>query len=336
MDKEIFKELKKIPNDYVQAAVPKEFFKSIFYMFAGKPDSKIKLINRKVIIEPEDIHDLNSKILDKLSLHLIEEGMTTAVIKFDDKKIIEFSTWGEFQNFDYKIPSVTQEISIRWDFVIKIPEYKLPQRHTLVVRLSTLPRVQDVFKMIISQESEDEIDIETKIGLCVARVDFISHRLADELIEVVKEWNMGLKQPDAACGWFSKIEKFDKWIARIVHNSITLIMIIFFIVLLNSLIPSSSNPISTRDLLVCAKWLFASFVGIYIVNRIGIYLAKTCYEAINEYGVFMPFFLTNGDKNLAQKINNKNKKKVKTFIFNALIAFLINIIAGITIWNLLK
>ena len=41
--------------------------------------------------------------------------MTTAVIKFDDKKIIEFATWAEFEDFDFKISSVTKEINGTWD-----------------------------------------------------------------------------------------------------------------------------------------------------------------------------------------------------------------------------
>ena len=61
------------PDEAVVASVPKEAFKAMFYLFAGKPDSKVKMMNRRVTIAPDDLQDLNRKITDKLKLHNIDQ-----------------------------------------------------------------------------------------------------------------------------------------------------------------------------------------------------------------------------------------------------------------------
>ena len=110
-----------LPHEVV-AAVPKEAFKAMFYLFAGKPDSEVKIFNRRVIITPDDLNDLNLKITDKLKLHSIDHSVSTAVIKFDKEKSIEFGTWAELESYDFKVPYVTKEISLRWDFIKAISQ----------------------------------------------------------------------------------------------------------------------------------------------------------------------------------------------------------------------
>ncbi len=319
----------------VIAAIPKDAFKAMFYLFAGKPDSKVKMFNRRIILSPDDIQDLNTKITDKLKLHNVDQSISTAVIKFDKEESVEFGTWTELENFDFKIPYTTQEVSLRWDFRIKLDAYAVAQRHTLTVRLSKAPNPKDFLQMILSQDPDDESELETKLGLCMVRVDFISHRLADELIDVVEEWNKSLYQPPSECGWFCKLEKFDTAISRTVHFSIPSIMTAFSFVLLEKLLPDSSSVITTNEILIASRWLLLSILFLIGFNSFGKYLARKCFMAINEYGAYIPFRLTRGDENRVQKIDQKNRKKVTSFIINSGIALILNIMAGIAVWYML-
>ncbi|MDD4274247.1 MAG: hypothetical protein PHG14_11035 [Desulfobacter postgatei] len=327
--------LKLPPDEAVIASVPKEAFKAMFYLFAGKPDSKVKMMNRRVIITPDDLRDLNLKITDKLKLHNIDQSISTAVIKFDKEESVEFGTWAELEGYDFKVPYVTQEISLRWDFLIKLPSYAAAQRHTLTVRLSTRPSPKAIFQIILSQDPDDESEIETKLGLCMTRVDFISHRLADELIDVVEKWNKSLKQPSSACGWFCKLEKQSSIIARIVHYSMPVFATGLLFLLLGVFLPNSSSPINTNELLVCSRWLLVSLLCMYVITNFSKYLAAKCFMAINEYGMFVPFQITRGDENRIHKIDQGNKKKMIAFILNLGTALILNIVAGIIICKLL-
>lgn len=323
------------PDEAVVASVPKEAFKAMFYLFAGKPDSKVKMMNRRVIITPDDLRDLNLKIINKLKLHNIDQSISTAVIKFDKEESVEFGTWAELIGYDFKVPYVTQEISLRWDFLIKLSSYAAAQRHTLTVRLSTRPSPKDIFQVIFSQDPDDESEIETKLGLCMTRVDFISHRLADELIDVVEEWNKSLKRPASVGGWFSKLEKKADLIARTVHYSMPVLATALLFVLLGVLLPNSSSTITTNELLVCYRWLLVSLLCMYVITNFSKYIASKCFRAINEYGMFVPFQITRGDENRIHKIAQGNRKKMISFFLNSGTALILNIVAGVIIWKLL-
>ena len=327
--------VKRPPDDAVVAAVPKEAFKAMFYLFAGKPDSKVKMMNRRVIITTEDLKDLNRKITDKLKLHHIDQSVSTAVVKFDKEESVEFGTWAELEGYDFKVPYITQEISLRWDFLIKLPSYAAAQRHTLTVRLASRPSPKDVFQIIFSQDPDDESEIETKLGLCMARVDFISHRLADELIDVVEEWNNSLRQPPSACDWFCKLEKFDNLIARTIHYSVPFLTTALSFVLLGVLLPNSTAQITTNEIIICSRWLLVSLLVLYAIINLSRYLASSCYRALNEYGMFVPFQITRGDENRIQKIDKGNRKKMISFFVNSGVAIALNIAAGIIVWILL-
>lgn len=322
-------------TESVVASIPKEAFKAMFYMFAGKPDSKVKMMNRHVTITPEDILDLNTKITDKLKLHNIDQSITTALIKFSKEESIEFGTWAEFKDYDFKIPYVTEEISLRWDFLIKLPVYAVAQRHTLTVRLSSKPNPKDVIQLIFSQDPDDDSDIETKLGLCMARVDFISHRLADELISVVVEWNNSLRQPVSACNWFCNLEKHGNLLARGIHYSLPIMFAVVSLFSLNTILPSQSNNVTVNDLANCSKWLLIAIIGLYISINYGKYLASKCFMALSNYGMFVPFQITRGDENRNLKNEKSNKKKIYSFFLNGGIALTLNVAAGIILWKIL-
>ncbi|MFH1134600.1 MAG: hypothetical protein V1816_00790 [Pseudomonadota bacterium] len=325
-----------VPEQKIYAKMDKESFKSMFYLFAGKPDSKVRLFNRRVLVYFDDLLLINQNIIEKLKLHQIDIAMSTAIIKFDKKESIEFGTWIELEEYDFKIPSVTQEITLRWDFLINVSNFQIPQRHTLTVRLTTKPSTKEFLQALFSSDSDDDFDFETKLGLCMVRVDFISHVLADELINVVEKWNNGLKQPDSACDWFCELEKIDKWIVRIIHYSTPSLVVFVACVLLGVLLPESNAQVTVSQLLVCIRWLLISFLCLYVTINFCRHLGMLCYEAINQYGIFAPFQLTRGDLNLTKKLDKNNKKKINAFLIHSGFSLFLNIIAGMIVWYLLK
>ena len=58
--------------------------------------------------------------VDKLKLHRIDQSISTAVIKFEKEESVEFGTWAELESYDFKVPYVTQEVMLRWDFLLQL------------------------------------------------------------------------------------------------------------------------------------------------------------------------------------------------------------------------
>jgi len=321
--------------DKIVASVPKEAFKAMFYLFAGRPDSKTKLFRRKVSVTPDELYYINDMIAEKLKLHQIDQVVTTATIKFSRQEILQFGTWAEFRDFNWRIAHVTQEVSVRWDFMIKIDDYGVPQRHTLVMKLSGAPNPRDIFQMLMSQDIDDD-DIEGKLGMCVARVDFISHRLADELIDVIAKWNESLKESPSTGNWFVELDKYDTLIARSINFSIPIMFALVAVLFAAMLIPATDDSLTAQIYLNGLRWLLISGLSLFVITRLSKYLAGKCYSAINEYGTFTPFQLTNGDRNLLEKHKKTNNSKIRAFAFNCGSAIILNILAGIAVYHLLK
>ena len=318
----------------VVASVSKDAFRAMFYLFAGRPDSKTKLFKRKIVVTPEEIYDLNEQVIEKLKLHSIDQIVATATLKIDKHDIMQFGTWAEFEHYNWKVADTTQEISVKWDFMIKLAEYAVAQRHTLTVKITGMPNPRDFLQLLFSNDSEED-DFDGKMGVCVARVDFISHRLADELLEVVSKWNASLITPKISTSWFNELEKFDSFVASFIHLSVPCCFALLAYFGIEKFLPLSNDVLSPKHLIAGLRWLLVSSLVIYALSVVSKHLAQKCYTAINEFGSFTPFNLTNGDKNTAIEMQEKNKSKIKSFIINACLSLILDLIAGLALWYVL-
>lgn len=317
-------------NSPIVAEISKEGLKEMFYFFAGKPDSMYRTFNKRTVVNLYDIKDLHSKISSKLELHRIERSICSVSMIFDKEQAIDFKFWDAFIEYDWKTSYITKEIILRWDFLIQVDSFLVPQRHTLTVKISNPPSPQEFFKMMMTG---DDTDLNEKLGFCIARVDFISHRLADELLNVVSEWNASLKLVLEDSAWFSNLEKHSRKIAKVIHYSIptTIGLLVFFSVNWLSSRWTDSSSISKIVVPDALRWSIFSFFLIFFAIKIGYFVAKKVYRTIENYGIYVPFGLTRGDENKQIEIKAKNKKHIRKFIINTFIALLINIIAGIII-----
>jgi len=324
-------------EEEIVASVPKDAFKAMFYLFAGKPDSRVRLFKRKVQLLPDDLQDLNSKIRDKLRLHAIDQIVSTCVVNYEGDNLVEFGTWNELELYDWKNPNVTDSVSLKWDFMIKLEQYAIPQRHTVTVQISSPMKPQEMLRLFVSGAIDPDEQVDHRAALCSGRVDFISHRLADELLEVVREWNESLRQPKGVSGLLPTLEKFDSWIARVIHLLLPTIGVFLCLNALDHFNATwNSNNVAGHDSGVAiAKWLLISLVSLFAALRVSHFLAAKIYSAINEYGAYRVFRLTRGDENAEQKAEEANKGILARFWWNSGIAIALNIIAGIFTWYIL-
>lgn len=321
----------------VVAHVSQQDFRSWFYLFTGKPDSKVKLFQRPVIAAPSDIDDLNERVVLKLNNHQISQSVTTVTVSFDKKEAIQFGTWGEFTGFNWKIPEQTQEVTIKWSFCLDLPQFKVPQPHTLLVKLSTPATPKQFFKMIFSADEDDLNDLTPDTAICMCRVDFINHVLADELITIVDRWNDSLKKHPSQDNWLDKLEKHDGLIAQCVHYISALVFVVVAGLALYRLTKhiDPALPITIHGLRLSFYWLLGTATILFLLGKVGKYLATQVYTAINNYGARAVFNFTRGDANHVIDVDNKNAKSMRRFIFHALISCGITAAEAVAIWFLL-
>src|SRR5258706_1545964 len=99
-------------------------FKSIYYLFNAKPDTRVKILEENRKVSKTDILELNQQIIEKLKIYKVVTAMATIKLSLSDKMTLDFSNWTEFTNENFNYSSFVDLIDIDWDFYLKLPGYK--------------------------------------------------------------------------------------------------------------------------------------------------------------------------------------------------------------------
>lgn len=319
----------------IMAALDRNDLRSTFHLLVGKPDSAQQMFGRRILVDVQAMQDLHGRMLEKLANHRVDGLVATVDVSFDDKSSLQFGTWAEFEQHRWTGPKVTNEVRLRWEFLLSVDAYQVPQRHAVTVKLSPSLKPFDVMRAVFSKDlSEiDTIEIDNAPILC--RVDFVNHLLSKELIAVVDEWVGGLPQPGVAHSWFSWFEKHDEsFIATLRYSApiIAALAVFMSLSLVFGDIPDTNAPIALSESLILARWALVSIIFIYVVDKTSNLISKRAYEAIQRYGGFRMFQLTNGDHTSAQKLAERNRGQIKKCILNASFSLALNIAAGIIVY----
>lgn len=310
------------------AKLPKEQIKSLFYLFAGKPDSRIKVYHKPLFLEVCDIEELNSCITRKLQTHNIDAQITSLNIGYEGSDIQEFGAWAEFIQHHWHSPDCIEEIVIKWDFMVELQGFELPQRHTLLVRVSSDMKPGKFIQMMASGNSDDfdQIDVMTAPAFC--RVDFINAQISKELINEVTDWINGRKEPALITDLYYWFKKRRQTIAEITHHSIILTYAILWV---SGFLWANTNIYSgTMDTIIMAIWLFLGLYAFTPIGKIGHIFASKVYGALdNINGKKVVFNFTSGDKKANSEAISKNKKHGKSFLKQTGWSLLLNVIAGV-------
>jgi hypothetical protein len=204
----------------LQLDVPREALKSLFYLVAGKPDSLYKLFNGPLLVNYIDLNELNEMVCEKLEHFEMMGSISAVTVNHNNGIIKEFSTWNDFESANWAGPEVTEGVSLRWDFLAKLPGYNLPQRHTATVRIASDPTPLHMLQTIFSQDPEDIDKLDTLFSPVVCRVDFINGLLAQEFINIVDRWHKGRRKPASSSLIYFKLLKYRRIIGDVIKNSL--------------------------------------------------------------------------------------------------------------------
>lgn len=310
------------------ARLPKEQLKSLFYLFAGKPDSRIKVYHKPLYLEISDINELNNCITRKLKTHNIDAQITSLSIGYDGSSIQEFGAWSEFIEHHWQSPECIEEIVLKWDFMVKLQEFELPQRHTLLFRVSSDMKPGKFMQLMASGNSDefDQVDVMTAPAFC--RVDFINAQISKELINEVTDWIDGRREPALITDLYYWFKKRRQTIAEITHHSIIFTYAMLWV---SGFFWTDTNIYNNEmTIRIMAIWLFLGLYAFNPIGKLGHTLASKVYRALNDInGKKVVFNFTSGDKKLNAEAINTNKQHGKKFLKQTGWSLLLNVIAGL-------
>lgn len=305
-----------------------EEYQAFYHWLNAKPDSEIKIFPNNRRFKLEDMKELNGKINEKLKLHNVVSSSTAVTIFLSNRRVLEFGTWEKFISNDYAISAETKAVSILWDFYIQLPNYKLPQRHTIKLRLGSHLKPGEFMQLL--WQGDDELAIEEAASHVVCKVDFINPVICNELFGIVTEWHETLSKNIFQNNSFKTIKRHRAKIAAIL---VILFMIAgtFIIAPAFSYINSKCNFVNGENfnlshIIITFSGYLISMYTFYLLGR---FWSDRTSRLIEDIAPLHYFEVTKGDKNKIDESKIDNNKIVKKIIREFSIAVVIDILAFI-------
>ena len=316
------------------SSMSRENLRALLFLAAGRQDSSYRLFRKPVFVSADDILDLNSRVQAKLAHHE-SAGIVSVDLMYTKDQAIQFGTFAEFESHNWSNSNTVKSLTVRWDFWFKMPRYRVPQRHLLTVKLLAGFDPLHFLQALTSEDPADLTEMELQSAPIVARVDFISHLLSDELLNIVEEWVKSRRQAVFRKGWRSWLKSRRHGLARVAHYSVPTVVTLLAAAILHwySGHLSPNAPVTFGILTIVAYWLLLSGVSIQLATKVGRVLGGGIFNALHDYGQHSIFQITGGDENRQTEIAQSNEKEMRTFFLSSLWALLINIAAaGISIF----
>jgi hypothetical protein len=322
-------------KDTLVAEVPKEHMKSLFYLMAGRPDSLVQVFDGSLLIFKEDLLELNESVRRKLEHYQVHGIVTSVEHTLSNNITKQFGTWEEFAAANPSVPETTEAIALKWDFLVSLPTYQMPQRHTMVVRIAKSPNPRDLMHALFSKDPEEIDKFSSLVSPITCRVDFINALLAQELVNRVGEWHKARQKPSFHESILHKVYRRRDIITHLLHYSLPVIVALLACAILPSLFAGRplNSALQLSDLIVGMYWLVGLAVGVFVIERLSKWIANKAGGSLSSAARFALFRLTHGDRNLQSKYDAQNRTDIRQFALAAAGNVVLNIIAGVvTIW----
>lgn len=308
-------------------------YKAVYQAMTAKHDCKSKIFPRNVKVRLEDIKDLNDRIVTKLK-NYNEAGFSISVnVSFVGRQTIEFSSWGEFEDHKWNESDAINSVTVIWEFNAILPQYGVPQKHVLVVKMTDGLRPEEMINIVFAGKLENIEDIEKQMYPVVARVDFINYTLGDELLHIVEQWNNSLELQEEEPGYAQKVRKHKRKIAFVLNYVTDFIVLISFIkIAINVLCGFGNQKISelTTDNVCQLVWLVGILVMVFVlIDKISVWLANTFYKTWGMEKEWHVFAINKGDEKIQKKLDTEHRQSKWLTLGSIIGTFLINLICTV-------
>jgi hypothetical protein len=324
------------PNKYLAEFDPQDL-KALFYLMAGKPDSRTKLFNSPINLNPNDFIELNELIISKLDNHNTDAVVSNITISFSNKEIKEISSWNEFSNQNWNTSPETESITLQWDFLINLPNYGCPQRHTIFIKVSSEFSPLQLMRAVFSLENHEIEEAELSNASMICRINFINHILSNELMNIVEEWYESRVKKTFDSKTRKFLEKRALAIARLIHYSFPFSMTILSLAfILNTNLLSNSQVINIYSLRIFSVSIIFSTMIILFLNKIGHIIASHFFTSIKSHGKHVVFNFTNGDETKQNRLSTEKKKNSRKVLSSIIFSIILDLVSSFIFFLLFR
>lgn len=333
-----------VDNQLMQISDEEAFvknFKAVYNAMTAKPDCKSRVFSKNVNINLKDIYALNDMIVEKFKSHYEDAGFSINVtVSFRGKDSIEFSSWQAFEDHQFNENYSINAITLIWEYYAKLPQYKVPQKHTLVVKLSDGLRPEEMINLVFAGKLEDFKDIDEEISPVVARVDFVNPLLGEELLALVEKWNEGLQIPEnGQSGIYIFMQRHRRKLSYLFsYTSLAIVCLLGITIVLDYLFKLSVDSvinISLEQIECCVYVIFVTIMGCILLHKFVEFLINVFFHMLSMDDYKHVFMISPGDEKKQAVIARHYRSNIKKLVGSIALTFLINFVCTIVINQLL-
>lgn len=304
------------------APLPMSAVQALYHAATGKTENLRKSLTRNVLVKKSDLDQLRIKIHQQLEHFILVSGPTETVnISFTNQERQQFSSWERFDLYDSNKTEVINDVTLKFEFLIRLPGIENPQRYIISVNI-------DSKLAMVSEEDHDSMEdnlwwLESYPNLNVS-IDFIDYLCAKNFSQIVEEWFNSLEEV-VNKKWILKIRKSSEGISDLFHGLANLGIATFIVVYVSSI--NSAEISATRWAYFVATSIIVYTISTICIKRIGRSMLKTIGRSIRPASVI----LTVGDQRAFKRIDDKSLQVISKTIFHlcaAILAVFLNIVAS--------
>lgn len=305
-------------------------YKAVYQAMTAKNDCRSKIFPRNVKVSIDDIYSLNDQVVEKLK-NYSNAGFSISVnASFVGRQMIEFSSWQEFENHKWSESAPLNSLTIIWEFNAILPNYPVPQKHVLVVKIADGLRPEEMLNIVFAGKLENMDDIDKQMYPVVARVDFINYILGDELLHIVEEWNKGLMlQDDSSNPFIEFLKKHRRKIAFFINYGSCFVFLLcclhFFTYKLQSYGVNRLADLTITSSCHIIDSLVIIAILIIFVYKLSEWVANSIYRTLGAEMDYHVFDINKGDSQVQQNIHSQYSKNIHTVVWGLIWTFLTNL-----------
>ncbi|EHL17371.1 hypothetical protein HMPREF9630_00538 [Peptoanaerobacter stomatis] len=308
-------------------------YNALCHRIFTNPDNTQKIFYNNILLKINDVYDIIERVNRKFSLHNNTEFSITIGVKFDDREYIEFSGYESFKHHDWNENKSILNMTITWDALLKIPNYEIPQRHRLILKMSNSMRPEEILKIIFSGEIDDMEELDKKFFPIVVRAEYISQRIGQELISIVEEWVKNNEQPTINPKYINYLKQKKYIISKAIELISTLLAFLalatIFLNFIDSVDFNNLGQISKENLKLLSLYNITIIAVLGFISRISYHFATKIYDLLRDYGFGYMFNITKGDKKLIDRLKKQEQHSNVRLVVNFLFALIFNVICSI-------
>lgn len=127
-------ELGQYKSGYITLPFDEDQFKDFVKTLLGSPQSITKTIQGSFEIKVEDLRDIHSLIMQRVTQQNESALVQFAVkIMYSDNSSVELNTIEELLTYNEVRPVISESVHLKWDFLVKFQDKKVPEKQRIQV-----------------------------------------------------------------------------------------------------------------------------------------------------------------------------------------------------------